>query len=59
MIKPDGSKMIPDVGHVVYAIEEGQLIPVRYHSVKLKEDFKKWSPCGIKALASTVAIDTD
>ena len=27
--------------------------------MKLKEDFKKWSPCKIEALAFAVAIDAD
>ena len=56
MIKPDGSKITPGVGH---AVKKDKLIPVRYHSEKLKEDFKKWSPCAIKALAFAVAIDAD
>ena len=59
MIKPDGSKMTPGVGHVIYAVKNGQLRPVRYHSVKLKEDFKKWSPCEIEALAIAVAINAN
>ena len=59
MIKPDGSKMTPGVGHIVYAVKDGQLRPVRYHSVKLKEDFKKLSPCEIEALAFAVTIDAD
>ena len=44
MIKPDGSTMTPANGYVIYAIKDGQLRPVHYHSVKLKDEIKKRSP---------------
>ena len=46
----------PGIGHVLYAIINGQRKPVRCHSVKLPENCTKWSPCEIEALAFETGI---
>ena len=47
------------VGHVLYAVKDGQKHPVRIHSVKLPDKCKNWQPCEIEALAFAVGIDKE
>ena len=49
----------PGIGHVLYAIVNGQRKPVRFHSVKLPENCTKWSPCEIEALAFATGIQAE
>jgi hypothetical protein len=41
---------------VLYAIVNGECKLVRYHSIKLPENCKKWSPCKVEALAFATGI---
>ena len=59
MMIPDGSKMTPGIGHVLYAIKDGKKIPVRFGSTKLKDNCRKWSPCEIEALAFAGGIEKE
>ena len=59
VIKTDAAQNSPGIGHTVYAIKEKQLVPVRFHSSKLKPSCKLWSPCELEALAIAVAIETE
>ena len=47
------------IGHILYAIKDGNKLPVRVHSAKLKEACKRWSPCELEALAFGTAIDKE
>lgn len=58
--KGGGKSDLPaDVGHVLYAVKDGQKLPVRIHSVKLPDKCKNWQPCEIEALAFAVGIDKE
>ena len=59
LLVPDGSQKTPGIGHVLYAIVNGQRKPVRFHSVKLPENCTKWSPCEIEALAFATGIQAE
>ena len=59
LMVPDGSQKTPGIGHVLYAIVDGMRKPVRFHSVKLPENCKKWSPCEIEALAFATGIQAE
>ncbi len=59
LLVPDGSQKTPGIGHVLYALVDGHRKPVRYHSVKLPENCKKWSPCEIEALAFATGIQAE
>jgi hypothetical protein len=59
LLVPDGSQKTPGIGHVLYAIVDGLRKPVRYHSVKLPENCKNWSPCEIEALAFATGIQAE
>jgi len=59
LLVPDGSQKTPGIGHVLYAVVNGHRKPVRYHSVKLPENCKKWSPCEIEALAFATGIQAE
>jgi hypothetical protein len=59
LIVPDGSQKTPGIGHVLYALVDGTRKPVRYHSVKLPDNCKKWSPCEIEALAFATGIQSE
>ena len=54
-----GSQKTPSIGHVLYAIVNGQRKPVQFHSVKLPENCTKWSPCEIEALAFATGIQAE
>ena len=56
MLVPDGSKMTPGIGHILYAIKDGKRIPVRFHNFKLQDNCRKWSPCEIEAMALAAGI---
>ena len=47
------------IGHILYAIKNKEKLPVRFHSVKLPDKCKKWSPCEIEALAFAVGIEKE
>ena len=59
LLVPDGAQKTPGIGHVLYAIVNGQKRPVRFHSVKLPEHCKKWSPCEVEALAFATGIQSE
>ena len=59
IMETDGSKMTPGIGHVLFALKDGKKIPVRFHTFKLKESCRKWSPCEIEALALAVGIEKE
>jgi hypothetical protein len=59
LLVPDGSQKTPGIGHILYAIVDGCRKPVRYHSVKLPENVKKWSPCEVEALAFATGIQAE
>ena len=59
MMLPDGSKMTPGIGHILYAIKDGKRLPVRFHNFKLKDNCRKWSPCEIEALALAAGIEKE
>ena len=59
LMEPDGSKMTPGIGHVLYAMKDGKKLPVRFHTFKLKESCRKWSPCEIEALAFGTGIEKE
>jgi hypothetical protein len=51
--------MTPGIGHILFAIKDGQRLPVRFHSTKLKEKCKKWSPCEVEAMAFAAGIEKE
>ena len=59
LLVPDAAQKTPGIGHVLYAVVEGQRKPVRFHSVKLPEHCKKWSPCEVEALAFATGIQAE
>ena len=59
LLVPDAAQKTPGIGHVLYAIVDGQRKPVRFHSVKLPENCKKWSPCEVEALAFATGIQAE
>jgi RNase H-like domain found in reverse transcriptase len=59
LMVPDGSQKTPGIGHVLYALVDGVRKPVRFHSVKLPENCKKWAPCEIEALAFATGIQAE
>ena len=56
---PDGARMTPGIGHVLYAIKDDTKVPVRYHSLKLPENCTKWSPCEVEALSFATGIEAE
>ena len=58
-LDPDGAKQTPGIGHVLYAIKDGEKVPVRFHSVKLPEKCKTWQPCEIEALGFATGIEAE
>ena len=56
-----GSKNHPcaGIGHVLYAIKDGQKKIVRLHSAKLEERCQRWHPCELEALAFATAIEKE
>ena len=56
VIQPDAARNKPGIGHTIYAVKEEKLVPVCFHSVKLKEGCKPWPPCEVEALAFAMAI---
>ena len=59
LLFPDGSKMTPGIGHILYAVVDGKRLPVRFHTFKLKDNCRKWSPCEIEALALAAGIEKE
>ena len=59
MMFPDGSKMTPGIGHILYAVKDGERLPVRFHNFKLSDNCRKWSPCEIEALAFAAGIEKE
>ena len=59
LLVPDGAQKTPGIGHVLYAVIDGQRKPVCFHSVKLPEHYKKWSPCEVEALAFATGIQAE
>ena len=59
VMEPDGSKMTPGIGHVLYTIKEGKKLPVRFHNFKLKDNYRKWAPCEIEALALAAGVEKE
>ena len=58
-LEPDGARQPPGIGHVLYAIKNGEKVPVRFHSAKLSENCTSWQPCEIEALGFAMAIDAE
>ena len=58
-MEPDGAKMTPGIGHLLYAIKEETKVPVRFHSLKLPEKCKRWQPCEVEALAFATGIEAE
>ena len=56
VIKPDAACNKPGISLTIYAVKEDKLVPVCFHSVKLKEGCKPWPPCKVEALAFAMAI---
>ena len=59
VIIPDAASCAPGVGHILFAVKDQALLPVRYHSSKLSEQCSKWSPCEVEALSLANAIETE
>jgi hypothetical protein len=59
MLCPDGSKMTPGIGHILYAVKDGKRLPVRFHNFKLKDNCRKWSPCEVEAMALAAGIEKE
>ena len=59
VIKTDAAQSSPGIGHTVYAIKGKELLPVRFHSSKLKPGCRLWSPCELEALVIAVSIETE
>lgn len=59
VIKTDAAQSSPGIGHTIYAIKGKELIPVRFHSSKLKPGCRLWSPCELEVLAIAEAIETE
>ena len=59
LMTPDGAVKTPGVGHVLFAVKGEERLPVRFHSVKLPEGCKKWSPCEVEALAFATGIEAE
>ena len=59
VIKPDGASNKPGIGHTLFAIKDKSLVPVRYHSAKLSDQCRKWSPCEVEAMSVAVAINSE
>ena len=55
-----GKQNLPaGIGHVLYAVKGDKKVPVRYHSAKLPDKCKKWSPCEIEALALAAGVNRE
>ena len=59
VIKTDPAAHSPGIGHTVYAIKGKELVPVRFHSSKLKPACRLWSLCEIESLEVAVAIESE
>ena len=65
LMEPDGAKgggkrdLPAGIGHILYAVKDGKKLPVRLHSLKLKDSCRRWSPCEIEALAFASGIDKE
>ena len=47
------------IGHVLYAIKNGEKKVVRLHSAKLDERCSQWNPCELEALAFATALEKE
>ena len=47
------------IGHTIYAVKEGQLVPVRFHSSRLKPQCSKWQACELEGLSVATAIQSE
>ena len=47
------------IGHILFAVKDGKKLAVRYHSSKLPDKCKKWSPCEIEALALAAGVNRE
>ena len=47
------------IGHILFAVKDQKKVAVRYHSTKLPDKCKKWSPCEIEALALAAGINRE
>lgn len=56
VIKTDAASLIPGIGHTIYAIKDEKLIPVRFHSSRLKDQCLRWQLCEIEGLSVATAI---
>ena len=59
VIKTDAALSGPGIGHTVYAVKDKELVPVRFHSSKLKPQCRIWQSCEIEALAISLAIHSE
>ena len=54
-----GNHQQPGIGHVLFAVKDGQKKIVRLHSAKLQPRCQKWHPCELEALAFATAIEKE
>ena len=59
VIKPDAASNQPGIGHTLFAVKDGELIPVRFYSAKLSDQHRKWSLCEIEALSLASAVESE
>ena len=57
--KTDTASLVPGIGHTVYAVKNNELVPVHFHSSRLKDQCLKWQPCEIEGLSIATAINTE
>ena len=59
VIKTDAALLVPGIGHTIYAIKNEELVPVWFHSSRLKDQCSRWQPCEIEGLSVTTAINAE
>ena len=59
VIKTDAASLVPGIGHTIYAVKNDKLVPVRFHSSRLKDQCAKWQPCKIERLSVATAINAE
>ena len=59
VIKMDMASLAPGIGHNIYAVKNEELIPVRFHSSRLKDQCVWWQPCEIEGLSVATAINAE
>ena len=41
VIKTDAASLVPGIGHTIYAVKNNELVPVQFHSSRLKDQCLK------------------